>query len=278
LLALLHQRQARFVVRAGQLDRLVEKDEALMSLRDAIAELKPQLWRDVALCERRHRRGQPRSSRRKYPERSARTAHVAIAAMTVRLRKTKYTDVKMAPFDVHVVRVWEPAPPADEPPVEWVLLTNEPIVEPPDLERVVDIYRLRWLIEEFFKALKTGCSLEKRQLESYDALCKVLALFTPMAYRLLLLRALERQAPDTPASAVFSADELHLLTHAPATRSLPVPRTVGQALLHLARLGGHLRHNGRPGWLTLARGYDKLLMLRLGARIARIRPKRCDQS
>jgi len=28
------------------------------------------------------------------------------------------------------------------------------------------------MIEEFFKALKTGCSLEKREIESYDALAR----------------------------------------------------------------------------------------------------------
>jgi hypothetical protein len=31
---------------------------------------------------------------------------------------------------------------------------------------VVDHYRGRWTIEEFFKAIKTGCALEARQLES----------------------------------------------------------------------------------------------------------------
>lgn len=294
LLASLQRCQGRFVIRAGQLDRLVETSEGRRSLRDAIAPLEPQLWRDVALCERRHRKGVGRNSRRKHPERSARTAHVAIAATTVRLRKTDYSDVHIAPFEVHVVRVWEPEPPAGEPPVEWVLLTGESIAAPSDLLRVVDLYRLRWLIEEFFKALKSGCSLEKRQLESYDALCKVLALFAPLAYRLLLLRALERQAPDAPASTFFGADELRLLAHAPATRSLPEPRTLGQALLHLARLGGHLRHNGPPGWITLARGYEKLLLLRLGwtiaqndaqhvrdaerGRAAPASPKKCDQS
>jgi hypothetical protein len=53
---------------------------------------------------------------------------------------------------------------------------------------VVDAYRARWVVEEFFKALKTGCQIEKRQMETYEALRIALALFLPIAVRLLALR------------------------------------------------------------------------------------------
>jgi hypothetical protein len=45
-------------------------------------------------------------------------------------------------------------------------------------------------------------------------------------------------------------------------------------MLAIARLGGHLKRNGEPGWLVLGRGYLKLLDLAQGFLIA----KRCDQS
>ena len=73
---------------------------------------------------------------------------------------------------MNVVRVWETDPPRGQPAVQWVLLTSEKIGSAAALQRVVDIYRKRWLIEEYFKALKTGCSLEKRQVGSFDALRK----------------------------------------------------------------------------------------------------------
>lgn len=277
-LAKLHELDTRFVLRAGQLDRVVETEAGTRSLREVVDALCPLVHRDAALSERRYKPGVPRSQRRKHPERDARTARLAIAATTVQLRKTKYTDVEVDPFDVHVVRVWEPDPPADQPPVEWVLFTSEPIAHPADLGSIVDIYRQRWVIEEYFKALKTGCSLEKRQIESYEALRKVLALFTPIACRLLLLRALERKSPKASARTVFSPLEVQLLVHAPSNRALPKLRTVQDALQHLARLGGHLRHNGPPGWLTLGRGYEKLLLLRLGAQMALKYRMICDQS
>jgi hypothetical protein len=203
---------------------------------------------------------------------------LAIGATRIDIRKTKYSDVRALPFAINIVRVWEPDPPEGESAIEWVLLTTEDVSTRRALERVVDIYRLRWTIEEFFKALKTGCSLEKRQITSYDALCKVLAVLAPIAYRLLLLRAIHRNDPTAPPTAGFSRTELHLLTSAPATKGRTAPANMDDALMLLARLGGHLKQNGPPGWQTLGRGYDRLLMLRLGWELARKRPPQCDQS
>jgi hypothetical protein len=164
--------------------------------------------------------------------------------------------------------------------VEWVLFTTEKTSTPTELERIVDIYRNRWKIEEYFKALKSGCSLEKRQVESYGALCKVLALFVPIAYRLLLLRGLAKRYPRSAARRAFSQIELELITKSPSNLGRPRPRNVEEAMNCLARLGGHIRNNGSPGWQTLAWGYEKLLAMKLGWEIA-MREKhreRYDQS
>ena len=49
----------------------------------------------------------------------------------------------------------EKDPPDDMEPVDWLLLTSEPIDTDEQILEVVDIYRARWLIEEYFSALKT---------------------------------------------------------------------------------------------------------------------------
>ena len=33
-------------------------------------------------------------------------------------------------------------------------------------------------------------------------------------------------------------------------------------------MGGHIRNNGDPGWLTLGRGFEELLVLEAGFQIA----------
>ena len=153
-----------------------------------------------------------------------------------------------------------------EPPVEWTLYTTEAISTKQQLLRVVDIYRSRWVIEEYFKALKTGCSLEKRQLESYDALSRALALFVPIAWRLLLARGIARARPDSAASTVLTRTELTVLQH---RLDLEVPpRTAEDALNAVASLGGHLKRNGPPGWQTIGRGMETLYLLVAGWQLA----------
>jgi hypothetical protein len=145
-----------------------------------------------------------------------------------------------------------------------MLLTTEPLDTMPRILRVVDHYRARWLVEEYFKALKTGCSLEKRQSGSYQALVKVTALLVPVAYRLLLLRSLERQNPQSSAAVFFDAVDVQLMRMDDSTPGLPEIDSLAAALQYLARMGGHLKHNGPPGWITLGRGFEKLLSLRRG--------------
>ena len=100
---------------------------------------------------------------------------------------------------VHVVYATEVHPPDGEPPIEWRLVTTEPITTTEQVLRIVEWYRTRWLIEEFFKCLKTGCAYEKRQLESLDTLLVALALLAPIAWQLLLMRHLARERPEVGA-------------------------------------------------------------------------------
>jgi hypothetical protein len=142
-------------------------------------------------------------------------------------------------------------------------------------ERVVDAYRARWTIEEYFKALKTGCAIEKRQLTTYDALCRALAIFLPVAWRLLLLRTLARSCPKAPCSHVLTPLQIQIL----ATMA-KAPKSVRDGLWAVARMGGHLPRNGEPGWQTIARGFERLVILEAGwnAAMQTTRPDRTSQS
>ena len=113
--------------------------------------------------------------------------------------------------------------------------------------------------QEFFKALKTGCAYGKRQLESARALVNALAVFTPVAFRLLYLRALTHHAPGLSARRLLTPTQLSVL-RATARRRLPARPTARQALLAVAALGGHIKNNGEPGWLVLGRGYESSSM------------------
>jgi len=210
-----------------------------------------------------------------HPPRSERTAKLLVYATPLEMKCPNHYGRGEAayrgPLNVNVVYVDEPNPPRDQEPVSWMLITNEPIETAAQVERIVDHYRARWTIEEFFKALKTGCALEKRQLESYAALRNALAVFSVVAWRLLLLRAVDRDTPTAPAEAVATQRQLSLLRalkrvdHSRVRGvNLPDHATAHDVLLAVAKLGGHLKQNGPPGWQLLGRGYDSLLLLEVG--------------
>lgn len=261
----------KFVIRSGNFGRRIEDEEGNnVRLRAALDELCGVDERTATLTRRSyHGRDAKKNKLRRHPPRDAREAKLELSSTTIRLHPTRYSKLDRKPCLVNVVRAWEPNPPTDCAPVEWVLVTNCEITKNEDLGRIVDIYRQRWVIEEYFKALKTGCSMENRQVESYHALKKVLALFTPIAVRLLALRSTERQVPDAACDTIFSPEELIIMTEDDSTRGLPPPVTVRDAMALVARMGGHLRNNGPPGWLVLSRGYWKLLMLRAGWELAK---------
>ena len=159
--------------------------------------------------------------------------------------------------------------------VEWYLYTTEPIATPEQLLTVVDHYRARWVIEEYFKAIKSGCDFEKRQLQDYESLVNLLATFAPIACRVLLIRSEARRTPDASAIGLLSPDHLDVL-RARGRIKLSANPTTREVYLAVAALGGHLKHNGDPGWSTLGYGLEKLETLTEGWTAAKLQ-LRSDQ-
>jgi hypothetical protein len=251
----------RFIVRS-KFDRRLEGDGLL---GDALSAFATELVRDVPLTKRR----QPLfpSAQKVHPARDARVAKLAIKAGQVVLQRPNGMKAEVPKhLPINVVVVEELVPPKGEAPVAWRLYTTEPIHDSASLERIVDGYRCRWVVEEFFKVLKTGCGIERRQLESRHALENALAVFVPIAWRVLRHRTLAKTDGGNKASLVLSKLQIQLLRRASKTR-LPRALTVEDALIAVAALGGHLKRNGSPGWITLLRGYERLLTLEEGARL-----------
>jgi hypothetical protein len=206
-----------------------------------------------------------KNMRPQHPARVERESRIQIRAGRVRLRKPKLSGT-MPELHLNAVHVLEVDPPEGESPVEWLLLTTESIATKNEVESVIDNYRARWLIEEYFKAIKTGCKYEERQLESLHALLNTLGLFAVMAWRLLQLRFIERSiVEDLPATSVGSPAEIAVLE---SKAKMKPGATAREFLLRMARLGGHLPQNGRPGLLVLWRGLRQLLDLAEGYELA----------
>lgn len=255
--------RGQFVIR-GSYDRLLASPKAWVS--DAFVGADVFLEREVSLSRRR-----PKHGRAAHKPRDARTATLQVSATTVEVRRSKGPHNRnTAPsITLNAVRVFEVNPPDDEEPVEWLLLTTLSIATPESVAFIVDCYRARWMIEELFKAVKTGCAYEKLQLESELALRNALAIILPIAWQMLLLRSLARMPIDVPATRVLTETQIATLRDTPWTKSLPARPTAKDVLRVLAALGGHIKNNGDPGWQVLYRGFRDLRLLEIGRRSSR---------
>ncbi len=272
LLAELVEEKQRFIIRAAQ-NRLVEPmdEDDQTRLFGQAQSTRTAFVLDVPLSARKPNRAP--GPRKTHPARRERTARLSFAARTVTLRRPQQRTTRLPPtLVINIVHVIELAPPPGEPAVEWLLLTSEPIESDEQIQRVVTGYRARWVIEEYFKAVKTGCAFESRQLESAHTLQALLAYTLIVAYALLLLRSLSRTGREEPAEVILSTVQLRLLRA--KVKKLPAEPTVRQALLAIAGMGGHLKNNGDPGWRTLSKGWVKLLALEEGYELARALSKK----
>jgi len=276
LFAQLTQGEYRFVIRVAH-DRVLAPDETQTThkLRETLSRVTAQATREVPLSRRPKAARSPKQLQI-HPPREGRDATLSFGVASISLRRPKM-QLRTLPetIQLRVVRVWEPSPPEGETPVEWTLVTTEPVETTEELLRVVDHYRARWTIEEYFKALKTGCSYGKRQLESLDALLNVLALYVPIAWQLLRFRSQARRTPDAPATTVLTKTQLAVLRKF-RRKPLPEEPTAREVMLAVAALGGHLKHNGEPGWQSLGAGYEKLMTLADGWEAA-LASQRYDQ-
>jgi len=248
--------EIRFVVREAR-DRLardaddieIEKVSSLLVRADDVFEV------EVPLSPRAPK--PKKLTRASRPARDSRMAKLVASATRVELKRPAYLHDEPEWTPVNVVRVRELDAPDGVAPVEWVLFTTEPIDTYQQVAAILEFYRTRWLIEEFFKAIKTGCEFEKLQLESYDALSNALAFYLPIAWRMLQLRSFVRADPTEPAQSVLSNNEIEVLQ---LFGRLPPRPNVKDALLAIAMMGGYLKNKRPPGWMTLARGFEKLLL------------------
>lgn len=194
----------------------------------------------------------------------ARMARLEVRAVSVALRKParKSQWLRSAPEDEisqWLVDVREVHVPAGAEPLRWVLWTSLPIHSFEDAWDVIEYYERRWLVEEYHKAIKTGCRLESRQYQTAGSLEALTAITSVLAVRLVQLKTMARAQPNVSAAEVVPGIWLKALR---ALRKRSQIETVRDFFRHLAGLGGHLmrKGDGEPGWITIWRGTDKLLL------------------
>ncbi len=199
------------------------------------------------------------------PGKKARTAQLEVRYQRVSIYRA---GSKKEPLALWVVDAREPG--SKPQAIHWRLIINREIKDLAQAHECIRMYALRWQIEEYHRVLKSGCQTEGRQLESAEALVKVLMIDMVVAWRVLELNRLARSSPEGAAVEHFSGQELQLL-QACASPKDPKPMTLRQAVRAVAQMGGFLARasDGEPGAMTLWRGLETLTNMLRGWELAK---------
>lgn len=121
---------------------------------------------------------------------------------------------------VWLVRASEEGAPLGVEPIEWVLLCTQEVSTAAQAQEMVAYYALRWRVERFHFVLKSGLGFEKVQIDSGEALKKLLCVYSIVAWRLLYLLYLSLQESPRSSSEVFDRMSLLVLEQAQLDRAV----------------------------------------------------------
>jgi hypothetical protein len=182
--------------------------------------------------------------------------------LTLRVERVTLPKTPQAPeLSVTAILATEVNPPDGESAIEWRLLTDEKVTTLTEAAARVAWYRQRWMIEVFFRTLKTGCKVEELQLNTKDRLEKALVIYMIIAWRVLLLMTTGRELPDLSCEVIFDREEWQAAWIVSKKTPLPLtPPRLGDMLLIVARFGGFLarKNDGHPGAEALWRGLQRI--------------------
>jgi len=252
------------IVRAAHNRRLAD-DERLF---DA-----PSDWREFGTMDIRVPPSRPGDA--------GRIARVNVKAGRVRIAKPRHgAAIDPATVTLTYLEVREINPPKGNDPIIWRLLTTLPVAGEPDefaaAQEIVRLYRLRWRIEQVFRAMKSdGLRLEETQVKDAMRLFNLAAIALTAAARTIQLVD-ARDGSSRPASDVAGPD---LIAAAKAIGPTLERKTARQKNPHdpeslawltwiAARLGGWNCYYKPPGPKTIRKGWSKLEAMAVGYAIA----------
>ncbi len=210
------------------------------------------------------------------PGRSARRAELAVRFAPVVLRRPLHGADPTLPktLAVTLVEVRETAPPADgSKPVHWRLLTTHTVADLAQAQRVVSLYRLRWIIEEFFSTLKTaGCDIEAADISEPRAMINLVAAATIAAVTIKQLVQARDGTTDQRLTDAFEPDDQPILEAVSvrlegktARQRNPHPKgSLAFAAWVIARLGGWTGYYGKPGPKVMRIGLVEFYAIKYG--------------
>ena len=207
-----------------------------------------------------------------------RIATVALRAGPVILKRPRHGSAKTDPETVAMtlVEAREINPPANQEPLHWRLLTSLEVGDAEAACEIVRLYRLRWRIEEVFRALKSdGMRLEETQMHEAQRLFKLAVVGLATACRTMQLVDARNGSPR-PATDVIDAASLSAAEAIGATlegkterqKNPHPPHSLAWLAWIIARLGGWNCYYKPPGPKTMRAGWGQFESMAAGFTVA----------
>lgn len=206
------------------------------------------------------------------PGRKRQMRHVVqtLQSRRITLKGVSRPGGRLEDVTITVILAREKNPPDSETAVQWLLLTNQELSTFEETAQRVQWYLCRWQIEIYFKILKSGCNIEKLQLEKLERLEPALAFYMIIAWRVLFLTVMGRTCPDIPCDVVFEAEEWQAVYVVAKHKAPPdKPPSLNEMICLMATFGGFLNRkgDGEPGvqtvWIGLQRTRDFAMAMKI---------------
>lgn len=241
--------KVHLIVRAGQNRTLAEGGP----LFDALAEAEPLARQEV--------QGAPRG-----PGDKGRTASVEIKSGRVHIKKPNRLAQEDAALELTLVDVKELNAPSPKSALCWRLLTTHTVETADEAAAIVQLYRLRWRIEQAFRALKSdGLRLDESQVTGCNRMFALAAIAMAAAVRTIQLVD-ARDGGPRPATDVIDAAFIAPIAEFSKTLEGKTNRqknpheqgSLAWLAWVVARLGGWNCYYKPPGPKTMHQGWINL--------------------
>jgi len=210
------------------------------------------------------------------PGRKARVAELAVRFSRVVLCKPRHAIDGDLPATIPLVLVdvRETSDPEDgSERIHWRLLTTHEVTGLGQACRIIELYRLRWIIEEFFHTLKTaGFDIEAADIGNPQVMIKFVTAATVAAITVMqLVKARDGTTGQDLAEVFDPADQPILeaisveLEGKTLRQKNPHPKgTLGFAAWVIGHLGGWTGYYGKPGPKVMRRGLEDFRRIKFG--------------
>jgi hypothetical protein len=209
------------------------------------------------------------------PGRKERTAVLALRFSPVTLCKPDPSPAPDLPdtISLTVVDVREVSSGHDGKPIHWRLLTTHVVTSSKKARRIVDLYRRRWTIEEFFRTLKTaGFDIEEADIGEPDVMMKLVAAVAVATVTIMQLVRARDGTTQEKLTEAFDPDDKPVLEAlssqlegATDKQKNPHPKgTLAFVAWVIARLGGWTAYYGKPGPKVMRQGLEDFRRIKYG--------------